>query len=136
MFFKIIINNQIIDVGASTFKAQKKPHILVECDASECEYVASATTNRFYYSSWTVYVENPFSFAEQVDVIKPIEENEYNELLQQLADNTPIAYKKETNSETSVIIEELEEKPEVLDTLAMKRKILELEALVQQLLNK
>ena len=81
-------------------------------------------------------MENPFSFAEQVDAIKPIEEDEYNELLQQLSDNTPIVYKKEVESETPVVTEELEEKPEVLDTLAMKRKILELEELVKQLLNK
>ncbi len=136
MFYKIIINNQIIDVANQTLKAQKKPHILVPCEQDECEYVASATTGRFYYSSWTVYVENPFSFAEQVDVIEPIEEDEYNELLQQLSDNTPVVYKKEVEFENPTIIEELEEKPEVLDTLAMKRKILELEELVKQLLNK
>lgn len=138
MFYKIIKNNTIIDVNNKFFKTQEKPHLMIECKPIECEYVCSSDGLKFYYSTWTTTAKYPFKFPEWVDEIIPIEEEEYLRLKEQLQINQKIEYKENTETQaievvsTTINIEE----PEVLDMIAMKRKIVELEALVQQLLNK
>ena len=138
MFYKIIKNNTVIDVNNEFFKTQKKPHLIIKCDPIECEYVRSSNGEKLYYSAWTATAKYPFKFPEWVDDIIPISEEEYLQLKEQLQVHQKIEYKENKQTQaievvsTTVNVEE----PEVLDMIAMKRKIVELETLVQQLLNK
>lgn len=139
MFYKIIQNNQIIDVNNEFFRAQYKPHILIKCEPQYCEYVRSSDGIKFYYSDWTATSLYPVSFAEKVDQIVIISEEEYIQLKDQLQD-IPITIfveeEKEEEQEQLETIEEPEIQPEVMSSTELRRKILELEQLVQQLLNK
>lgn len=139
MFYKIIQDNKIIDVNNQFFRTQKKPHLLIECEPKYCEYVCSSDGLEFYYSDWTREAQFPFSFAQRVDQIVIIEEDEYNSLKEQLCSSetiltTPTEEDLVTNS---LPIEQEEiDVVEVMDNASLKRKILELEELVKQLLNK
>jgi hypothetical protein len=137
MFYKIIQNNQVIDVNNQTFKAQKYPHILVPSNDFYCEYIMSSDGSQLYFTNWTAESKYPISSAVYTDAII-IDEAEYLQLLDQLKINEKIQYvEKEQLEEIEVITPiEQEQQVEVLDTIAMKKKILELEELVQKLLNK
>lgn len=140
-YYKIINNNSIIDVNNIFYKVQRKPRMVVPCEPKECEYVVSSDGNTLYYSAWTRASQYPISVATYVDVIELIDEKEYLKLKEELQVNQkPIEYieVQEPVIEEPEIITPIseEEKPEVLDMIAMKRKIIELEKLVQQLLNK
>lgn len=136
MFYKIIQNNQVIDVNNQTFKAQKYPHILVPSNDFYCEYIMSSDGSQLYFTSWTVESKYPIDSAIYTDAII-IDEEEYLQLLDQLKTNEKIQYIEKEEEEIEIItpIEE-DQQIEVLDVIAMKRKILELEELVKQLLNK
>jgi hypothetical protein len=90
-----------------------------------------------YFTDWTAESRYPIDYAVYVEAII-IDEEEYLQLLEQLEINKKIEYVEKEKLEDVEIITpiEPEQQVEVLDTLAMKRKILELEELVKQLLNK
>lgn len=135
-YFKIINNNVVIDVSNICFKTQKKPHVLLNCSISECEYIPSYNGEVLFYSDWTAIPKYPFK-AEYAR-IEEIEKEEYLQLVDQLKADKKIEYIDKEQLEEIEIITPIEEEQqiEVLDTIAMKRKILELEELVQKLLNK
>lgn len=136
MFYKIIQNNQVIDVNNQTFKAQKYPHILVPSNDFYCEYIMSSDGSQLYFTSWTAESKYPIDSAIYTDAII-IDEEEYLQLLDQLKINEKIQYIEKGEEEVEIItpIEE-NQQIEVLDAIALKRKILELEELVKELLNK
>lgn len=136
MFYKIIQNNQVVDVNNQTFKAQKYPHILVPSNDFYCEYIMSSDGSQLYFTNWTAEPKYPIDSAVYTDAII-IDEEEYLQLLDQLKTNEKVQYIEKEEEEIEIItpIEE-DQQIEVLDVIAMKRKILELEELVKQLLNK
>lgn len=144
MFYKIIQNNQIIDVNNQFFKAQEKPHLLVPCEPKYCEYICSSDGVKFYYSDWTRESNFPFSFPERVDQIIIIDEEEYNSLKEQLnlEDDGKLNIIETTIEPEVVDVQTLEEpieetqQVEVLTNAELRRRVLELEQLVQQLLKK
>lgn len=133
MFYKIIKNNMIIDVNNVFLSESQKNHILTEASYEHAHFIISSDRKQLYKTSWCNGLENSAYQAEFVNA-EFIDESEFNQLKEQLQNNV-VEYvdKKEGNVE---IITENTQETEVLDMIAMKKKILELEALVAQLLQK
>lgn len=136
MYYKIIKNNQIIDVNNVFLCLSKKhPDMLMPCEVRYTQFLQSSDNEQLYTTNWTIPVQHPCYVSEVVDAII-IEEEEYLTLKKELQNNNIIAYQREKemiNEEEDI---ETPNQPEVLNINAMQRKILELEELVKQLLNK
>ena len=136
--YKIIKNNVVIDVNNLFLKEHQTKHVLVKTTVEDCNFIISSDGLTLYTTAWCWGVEDSKYKPEKVEAIL-IDEEEYLQLREQLQLNKTIEYivQPETQ-EPQIITPDLteNEKVEVLDAIAMKRKILELEELVQQLLKK
>ena len=132
-YYKIIKENTIIDVNNTFLCISKKhPSVLIPCDIRHTQYIQSSDCERLYTTNWTIPVSNDMYNAELVEAIL-IEEEEFLSLQEALQTKQEIVYEIK-QAEVEVVQSEETTQPEVLDTLAMKRRLIELEALVQQLL--
>lgn len=135
-YYKIIKNNTVIDVN-NVFLCLSKKHanILMPCDIRYTQYLQSSDYEKLYRTTWTADVENDQYDAEFVEAVI-IEEEEFLSLQEALQTKQEIVYEIE---QVEVEVEQPEEtpaQPEVLDMIAMKRRLVELETLIQELLKK
>ena len=134
MFYKIIKNNMIIDVNNIFLCENKKNHILTETTYEHAHFIISSDRKNIYKASWCNSLENSVYHVEVVEA-EIITEAEYTELQQQLQ-NDVIKYIDKKEDNTIEIVDDSADDVQVLDVMAMKKKILELEALVAQLIKK
>ena len=136
MFYKIIKNNQVIDVNNVFLKGQKKHNLLVNTDIKHVEFLISSDKSTLYTTNWTNQPKLPRD-TEFVEAVI-ISEDEYNDLREKLQLNVTIEIVEE-NPEP-VIIEPKEIKPErkleILTMQSLVKRVEELEKIVEQLLNK
>jgi hypothetical protein len=130
--YKIIKDNYVIDVSNTYLKENEYNHALVETSASQAHFLLASNETTLYKAPWCYgHVDSNYKAIEVI--AEPIDQEEFDALKQELQIGS-IEYnetKEDIVTETPV-----KETTEVLDALAMKRKILELEELVRQLLNK
>lgn len=133
-YYKIIKNNTIIDVNNIFLCLSKKhPNVLIPCDIRHTQYIQSSDCEKLYVTNWTIPVNNDMHNAEFIEAVI-IEEEEFLSLQEALQTKQEIVYEIK---QAEVAVEQPKEtitQPEVLDAVAMKRRLVELEALVQQLL--
>jgi hypothetical protein len=137
-YYKIIKNNTVIDVN-NVFLCLSKKHreVLMPCDIRYTQYLQSSDCEQLYRTTWTAEVENDQYNAEFVEAVI-IEEEEFLSLQEVLQTKQEIIYEVKDNNivEVKPQPEEVAPQPEVLDVIAMKRRLVELETLVQELLKK
>lgn len=136
-YYKIIKNNTVVDVN-NVFLCLSKKHsdVLIPCDVRYTQYLQSSDCEQLYRTTWTAEVENDQYSAEFVEVVL-IEEEEFLSLQEALQTKQEIIYEVKDNNIVEVKQpQEVAPQPEVLDAIAMKRRLIELEALVQELLKK
>lgn len=82
VYYKILKNNQVIDVNDKFFRYQRKHMNIVHCDENMAELIQSSDGNNFYMTEWT----RPLPKGVHYDWVKAviISEEEYNSLKEQL----------------------------------------------------
>lgn len=130
--YKIIKDNYVIDVSNTFLAENSGNHALVSTTEDNIHFLLSSDGKTLYKAPWCYgYIFSKYN-AVMVDAVK-ISEEEFLELKEQLQ-LEPVVYEPE--KEEQVITEETNSEQEILDPVEMKKKIIELEKLVQQLLNK
>lgn len=133
MFYKIIKDQMIVDVNNVFLHENPKNHVLTDTTYEHAHFIASSDKQKLYKTHWCGGIENSAYHVELVQA-EFIDEAEYNSLKQQL-ETADVQYIEVKNQEEPVIVEPKED-VRVLDNIEMKRRILELEELVRQLLQK
>lgn len=139
MFYKIIKNNQVIDVNDLFLKEQKKHHILLATEPKYAEYLISSDASTLYETNWTVEHSSDKYQAEYVEA-EIISEEEYKKLKEQLQLDAVIEVVTNEGVAEPLIIEPAEVTPErkleILSLQQLTKRVEELEKLVQQFINK
>lgn len=136
-YYKIIKNNEIIDVNNVFLCISKKyPDMLIPCELRNVQYLQSSDGEQLYITNWTAPVSHPLYSPELIEAVL-INEEEYQSLKDTLQNQTIIVEENEVqpSNQQEEFAENIDE-PQVMNITEMKRKILELEQLVQKLLNK
>lgn len=134
MFYKIIKNNTVIDVNNVFLHENPKNHILTETTYEHVHFIVSSNGQNLYKTKWCGGIENSVYHVETIQA-ELINEAEFLTLKEQLM-NTVIEYTETKNNVVEIVNNEVKDEVKVLDTIEMKRRILELEELVKELLNK
>ena len=88
VYFKIIQNNQIVDVGDTFFRWDAKWHQLFTCDIEYAQF-AKSKKEIIYHEDWLRQCpETIFGVVEAKIVV--IEKEEYDEILELLNDNNVV----------------------------------------------
>lgn len=139
MFYKIIKNNQVVDVNDVFLKEQKKHHILLATEPKYAEYLISSDATTLYETSWTVEHSSDIYQAEYIEA-EIISEEEYKNLREQLQLDVIIEVVENEEVAESLIVEPTdvtpERKLEILSLQQLIKRVEELEKLVQQFINK
>lgn len=139
MFYKIIKNNQVVDVNDVFLKEQKKHHILLATEPKYAEYLISSDATTLYETSWTVEHSSDTYQAEYIEA-EIISEEEYKNLREQLQLNAVIEVVENEEVAEPLIVEPIdvtpERKLEILSLQQLTKRVEELEKLVQQFINK
>lgn len=131
--YKIIKDNYIIDVSNTYLAENARNHALVNTTQDNAHFLLGLNGTTLYKTKWCYgHVLSKYN-AIEVEA-QPITPEEFESLKQQLQTGV-VEEVKELPQETQVV--ELKDEPKtVLDSTALQQKIIELEALVQQLLKK
>lgn len=135
-YYKIIKDGIVIDVNNTFFRYQKKHKNIVSCGSRYAQLVQTSDGKDFYTTEWLMPLPEGVEHEHADIVIIP--EEEYNELKAKLALDEPIRF--EEPREAAFVEEEvapvIENSAEPMTATEMRKRILELETLVKQLLNK
>lgn len=138
-YYKIIKNNVVIDVNYSFFQFLPKRHRIVSCEFKDAELIQSSDQEKFYITDWLRPLPENAPYFEKIDA-KQITKEEYDELYEKLKIGESIeSIDEEIKAASLEIAQETEikiEKEEIMDYTSMRKKIAELESLVNKLLNK
>lgn len=136
MYYKIIKNNEIIDINNQCFKYQPKHQKIISCQDKYAQLIKFSNGNEFYTAEWL----NPLPEGVYYQTIqaKEITKEEYNSLKEQLKveETIPIIEEPIETAETEVETVSEQEPEKVMSASEMRQRILELEKIVQQLLSK
>lgn len=139
MFYKIIKNNQVVDVNDVFLKEQKKHHILLATEPKYAEYLISSDASTLYETNWTVEHSSDTYQAEYVEA-EIISEEEYKKLKEQLQLDAVVEIIESEEMVEPLIVEPAkvtpERKLEILSLQQLTKRVEELEKLVQQFINK
>lgn len=136
MFYKIIKNNQVIDVNNKFLKLQRKHNILVDTDYKHAEFICSSDESTIYTTSWTSEVQNNKN-VQYVEAIL-INQDEYEQLKQQLELNHVEIEVTEDKQEIVEVIEPKEPQRhfEALSLWKLEKRVTELEKIIAELQKK
>lgn len=134
-YYKITKDNIIIDVNNQFFQYRKN-RSPISCDASEANLICDSNEN-FYTTTWLKPLPSGAPEFALIDAAL-IDAEEYESLKKQLEVEEQLIITFEENEPASLEIAEdesiIEEKP--MNAAEMRKRILELETLVNKLLNK
>ncbi len=132
-YYKIIQDNHIIDVNNVFFCcASNNVDLLLECSSSTANFIAT-TDGTLYITDWTRPVTNGAIVAPYIKAVF-IDKAEYDELKSLLHNQQTVEIPIIDNNNEQ--INRNEPQQEVVDIVALKQKILYLENVINQLLNK
>ena len=135
LYYKIIKDNSVVDVNNKFFRILKKHRNIVESESKYAQLIQSSDGKELYTAKWLCPLPE-WAVYEKVEAII-ISEEEYLQLKEQLQVQEVVEI-PETKSEIIINEEEIVEMPQELPMSAveMRKRIIELENLVKQLLNK
>lgn len=132
-YYKIIQDNHIIDVNNVFFCcASNNVDLLLECSSSIANFIAT-TDGTLYVTDWTRPVVNNTTVVPYIKAVF-IDKTEYDELKSLLQNQQNIEIPTIDNNNEQANLEKPQQ--EVVDIVALKQKILYLENVINQLLNK
>lgn len=121
VYYKILKNNQVIDVNYKFFRYQRKHMNLVHCEEGMGELIQSSDGKNFYMTEWT----RPLPVGVHHEWIKAviISEEEYNSLKEQLELNEVVV--EVAQEETPVAASESVEQPVEVEQVVSIRDLYE-----------
>lgn len=135
MFYKIIKNNLVVDVNNSFFCVLEKHHNIVQCKPEDAQLIQSSNGQTFYTTEWLRPLPSRVEYETVRAVV--ISEEEYLKLKEELkVQEVKIIEEVVTPQQEEVQQEEVHEEESIMTAAEMRNRILELETLIKQLLNK
>lgn len=135
MFYKIIKNNLVVDVNNSFFCVLEKHRNIVQCKPEDAQLIQSSNEQTFYTTEWLQPLPPRVEYETVRAVV--ISEEEYLKLKEELkVQEVKIIEEVVTPQQEEVQQEEVYEEESIMTTVEMRNRILELETLIKQLLNK
>ena len=132
-YYKIIKDGVVVDVNNTFFRYQVRHKNIVECSSQSAQLVQSSDGKNFYHAEWLLPL--PEGVDHEIAHVVIIDESEYAALKDSLKLNETIKVAEPIEAAT-VEEEVVTEQPveTVMSAAEMRKRILELEALVQKLL--
>ena len=123
-YYKIVKNNEVIDVNNKFFRFLKKRLIPISCTPNEAEIVQSSDGQKYYTAKWM----KPVPAQLNVELVKVfiISEEEYNSLKEQLQLNEIVVIEPVQEEEKEVIATtEVIEQPKEIQKVVNIRELYE-----------
>lgn len=137
IYYKIIKNNTIIDVNNELFCYLPKHKNIISCDKQMAQLIRTSDEKTFYTTEWLLPLPEWAPYYEKVEAII-ISKQEYLQLKKDLEVQEIIEIKEDSKEEPEITIikEETIETPQEqpMSATEMRKRIIELENLVKQLL--
>ena len=137
-FYKIIKDGVIIDVNDKFYKYQEKRGRIIKCEPQFAQLISSSDKKDFYHAEWLRPLPEGVSHSEVEANL--ISEEEYNTLKQELSVNVVVEIRPEIIDEPIVILQQaapiLPKREDAMTAAEMRKRILQLEELVQKLISK
>lgn len=134
-YYKIIKDGIVIDVNNAFFRYQKKHRNIVECGSKNAQLIQSSDGKNFYTAEWLMPL--PEGVEHEVVEVVTIDQQEFAALKDSLALKETIRVPEASVAAEPELMVAPEEKTEtVMSATEMRKRILELETLVQKLLDK
>ena len=130
MYFKVIQDNNVVDIGRAFLKYNEKKKRMYVCNANECQFIQSADETKLYHDDWMrTAPEVPYIQAQVVG----ISETEYMDIEALLNDG------EEVIVEQPIVQESSRQEPEQIKPMSsaeMREIIIEQQKQIDELIKK
>lgn len=128
-YYKIVKNNEVIDVNNKFFRFLKKRLIPISCTPNDAQVIQSSDGQKYYTAGWM----KPVPTQLNVELVKVfiISEEEYNSLKEQLQINEvvitePVQEEEEVTTTTEIVEQPKEEIQKVVNIRELYEEIRQL----------
>lgn len=133
-YYKVISNGVVIDANFMFLKWQKKNRVMLGCDISEANFIQSSDQNEIWRVPWLNPVGEEAGTYETVEAVE-ITQDEYLSIRAMLDEGTEVVEPDPVEPEpddTEQEEEPTEPEETVMSVAEMRRKIVDLEAALQE----
>jgi len=133
-YYKVISNGVVIDANFVFLKWQKKNRVLLGCDISEANFIQSSDQSVVWRVAWLNPVDEAAGTYETVEAVE-ITHDEYLSIRAMLDEGTEVVEPDPVEPEpddTEQEEEPTEPEETVMSVAEMRRKIVDLEAALQE----